>query len=44
MSVNSGNSDQELSAVAATPEPGTLMLVGTGLVALAGTARSKLLR
>ena len=44
MSVNSGNFDQELSAVAATPEPGTLMLVGTGLVALAGTVRRKLLR
>jgi hypothetical protein len=52
MSINSGNEDQELSAVGITPEPGSLgttpepssiLLVGSGFVALAGTLRRKLL-
>jgi hypothetical protein len=45
MAINSGNGDQELSAVGTTPtpEPSSLLLVGSGFVALAGTLRRKLL-
>lgn len=43
--IESGNPDQELSAVATpTPEPGSLLLVGSGFVALAGGLRRKLIR
>jgi hypothetical protein len=43
MAINSGNPDQELSAVGTTPEPSSLLLVGSGFMALAGTLRRKLL-
>ena len=41
VAVQQNNTDQELSAVAATPEPGTILLFGTSLLGLAGVARRK---
>lgn len=41
VAVQSGNLDQELTAVATTPEPGTILLLGSSLLGLAGAARRK---